>query len=142
MYALRHLGRLVKQRPARRTLQRRNFQTTPNPAVAHTPESAALAAASLFVVFNIECERYDKTICTGVPAADGSGVMPLNTTELGVTSRHASKLAAELLGRAERLGLNRAMLEAGEAFVMRMPYAKVTADYRHALRVIGGSLDR
>jgi hypothetical protein len=106
-----------------------------------SPEQDALAAASLFVVFNIECEKYDRTICTGVPAADGSGIMPRNTTELAITARHASALSAVLLDRARRLGLGAKTLQAAEAFVMRMPYATVEAEYARALAVIGGSLD-
>jgi hypothetical protein len=106
-----------------------------------TPQQDALAAAALFIVYNIECERFDKTVCTGVPCADGSGRMPLNTTELGITSEFAAHLAANLLTRAERFGLTREELEAGDAFVQRMPYEKVVADYAQALRVIGGALD-
>ncbi len=119
---------------------RRDFKLDPA-ASLRAPAADALCAASLFVVFNIECERFDRTVCTGVPAEDGSGVMPLNTTQLGITSRHASALAAELLTRAERLGLSKPVLEAGEAFVMRMPYPVVESEYGRALRVIGGPLD-
>lgn len=107
-----------------------------------SPVQDALAAAALFIVYHIECERFDKTVCTGVLAIDGSGRMPLNTTEMGIIVRHAERVGARLLERAARLGLSKEVLEAGEAFVKRMPYAKVEADYAQALSVIGGSLDR
>lgn len=107
-----------------------------------SPAQDALAAAALFIVYNIECERFDKTVCTGLPAADGSGRMPLNTTETGIIVQHAELVIKELLQRAARLGLDKAALQAGEEFVKRMPYAKVEADYATALRIIGGPLDR
>jgi hypothetical protein len=106
-----------------------------------TPEQDALAAAALFIVYHVECERYDKNVCTGGPAADGSGTMPGNVVETGIIVRHANLVGAELLRRAERLGLSRATLEAGEAFVKRMPYARVETDYAQALQIIGGPLD-
>jgi hypothetical protein len=107
-----------------------------------TPEQDALAAAALFIVYHVECERFDKTICTGLPATDGSGTMPRTATETGIIARHAARVGARLLERADRLGLSRAVLEAGEAFVKRMPYAQVEADYANALLVISGPLDR
>ena len=104
------------------------------------PEQAALASAALFIVLNVECERFDKTVCTGQPALDGSGVMPADITEMGIISTHSAQVGERLLERAGRLGLGKAILEAGEAYVQRMPYARVEADYQTALRVIGGSL--
>ncbi len=107
-----------------------------------SPAQDALAAAALFIVYNVECERFDKTVCTGVLAEDGSGRMPLNTTETGIIAQHAGLVVKELLQRAARLGLSKDILQAGEEFVKRMPYAKVEADYAQALRIIGGPLDR
>ncbi len=102
------------------------------------PEQDALAAASLFVVYHIECERFDKTVCTGQVTDDGR--LPRDAVETGLISKHAKLVANELRRRANELGLSKPMLEAGDAFVNRMPYAKVEADYPTALRVIGGSL--
>lgn len=109
--------------------------------IVSDPLSDARAAVALFIVFNVECERYDKTVCTGLPAADGSGIMPRNTTEAGLMVRRASALGDVLLARANRLGLSKAVLEAAETFVQAMPYARVVDDYPAALRVIGGPLD-
>jgi len=106
-----------------------------------TPLDDARAAVALFIVFNVECERYDATVCTGLPATDGSGTMPRNTTEAGLMVQNAAKLGEVLLARALRLGLSKRVLEAAETFVQAMPYAQVVADYPSALRAIGGPLD-
>lgn len=105
-----------------------------------SPEQDALAAAALWIVYHVECERYDETICTGQPAHDGSGIMPLNATETGIIGRHAAQVSVQLIARANRLGLSQDVVEAAEQFVMRMPYGKVQSDYATALRLIGGSL--
>lgn len=105
-----------------------------------SPEQDALAAAALFVVLHIECERYDRAVCTGLPAADGSGVMPRTTTEMGITAAHAAQVGERLLDRAVALGIPGKVLTAAEAFVQRMPYGQVEADYVTALRIIGGPL--
>jgi hypothetical protein len=108
-----------------------------------TPEQqTAITAVALFIVFHVECERYDKTVCTGVEAADGSGRMPRNTTETGIIVAHADALGEVLRARAHRLGVPMAVLAGAEEFVARMPYAQVEADYPRALRVIGGPLNR
>ncbi|MDP6423653.1 MAG: hypothetical protein QGG14_02870 [Planctomycetota bacterium] len=101
----------------------------------------ALTAASLFIVFTIECERFDRTVCTGQLAADGSGVMPRTATETGIIVQHASAMGERLKARAKRFGLDPAVLPHAERFVQAMPYAQVEADYPAALRIIGGPLD-
>lgn len=102
------------------------------------PEQDALAAASLFIAYHIECERFDVTVCTGQQTPDGR--LPRDTVETGIISRHTQIVANELRKRANRLGLPRAVLEAADEFVNDMPYAKVVADYPQALRIIGGPL--
>lgn len=102
------------------------------------PEQDALAAAALFVAYHIECERFDVTVCTGLQTPDGK--LPRDAVETGIISRHTQIVANELRKRANRLGLSRAVLEAADAFVNDMPYAKVVADYPQALRIIGGAL--
>lgn len=104
-----------------------------------SPEHAALTAAALWIVYHVQCELYDESVCTGQQAHDGSGVMPRNTTEMGIISRHANGVGALLLERARRLGLSIAMVEAAETFVQRMPYGRVLRDHSAALRLIGGT---
>ena len=102
------------------------------------PEQDALAAASLFIAYHVECERFDVTVCTGLQTPDGK--LPKDSVETGLISKHAQIVANELRKRANKLGLSRPVLEAADAFVNDMPYAKVVADYPQALRIIGGSL--
>lgn len=102
-----------------------------------SPEQQALAAASLFVVLHVECEKFDRGVCTGLPAADGSGIMPRTTTEMGIVAAHAAEVVLRLRERAERLGIPEAVLQAAEKFVQRMPYAKVEAGYRQAVGLVG-----
>ncbi len=102
-----------------------------------TPEQAALAAAALFIVYHVECERFDRGVCTGADALDGSGVMPANTTETGIISHHANAMGARLRERASSLGVPESALPAAESFVERMPYAQVEADYRAAVGLVG-----
>lgn len=105
-----------------------------------SPEQDALACASLFVVMYIESWREIDEHCTGHQAADGSGKLPNGPVELAVMNEITGAYAARVLERAERLGLTREQLEAGEAFVQRMPVRKIREDYPKALRVIGGRL--
>lgn len=105
---------------------------------ATSPEQDAVTAAALWIVFHIECERYDETVCTGQPALDGSGIMPRNATETGIIAGHAAQIGTLLVERAQRLGLSLAMVAAAEQFVQRMPYGAVDRDYVRALQIIGG----
>ena len=103
-------------------------------------QQQAMTAVSLMIAFHIECERYDRTVCNGVQATDGSGVMPRTAAEMGVITRHAEAMADVVRARARRLGVPLEVLEGAQQFVERMPYAQVEADYQRAIGIIGGPL--
>lgn len=99
-------------------------------------------ATALFTVFHIECEQYDSGVCTGGFCADGSGRVPATLRETELVKRNTERLAALLLERAERLGLDRRALEVGDARAMGVPYERLIQGYPKALSIIGGSFGR
>lgn len=99
-------------------------------------------ATALFTVFHVECEQYDSTVCTGGQCADGSGRVPATLRETELVKRNTERLAALLLERAERLGLDRRALEVGDARAIGVPYDRVLNYYPKALSIIGGSFGR
>lgn len=119
---------------------RRDFQLDPRLTLISRSVKAVDVAVALFTVYHVECENYDRSVCTGPRMNDG--VMPANGHERKLIGKHAAGLAARVLERAERLGLNRKQLEAGDEAVQSMPYARVEADYERAKALIGGTLEK
>ena len=95
------------------------------------------AAACLFVVLNVECENYDRTVCTGPEALDGSGIMPVNAEQTGLMHLYAVQMVGRLRRRAAELGLTDRELVVGERFVQNMNYRRLQANYLAAVSIVG-----
>ena len=104
-----------------------------------TPEAAALASASLWVVHTVDCANYGRQVLTGPPTPDGEPSCA-DDLETAILHRYATALTERLNERAERMGLHPDEVAAGLEFCVRMPWDKMQRDYLNAVNYIGGKL--